>query len=219
MAISRKQRARCPRDIAVDYNVYSLLGSMARTAPHTSQWHISRRQRGSSRKSRIGLATCVRYAYACISRDTAVCLNLAKQHHSAWTSFSSILSKMIWIYQRFGRAVSFDRNIAETWNLKCNILITFFIQISNKNGEKRSQIENWKIVQTLIETFAETWNLKCNILITFFIQISNEKWWKTIPNWKLKNSFRHLLLIIIIPPPPHTHTHIYLQQHGSQLSG
>ena len=83
-------------------------------------------------KSRIGLAACVRYAYACISRDTAVWLNLAKQHHSAWTSFSSILTKMIWIYQHFGGAVSFDWNIGEASNLKCIILITLFIQISNK---------------------------------------------------------------------------------------
>ena len=137
--------ARCLRDIAIDYNVYSLPGSMARTATHTSQWHISRRERGSGCKSRIGLATWVQYAYACISRDTAVCLNLAKQHHSVWTSFSLILTKMIWIYQRFGGAVSFNRNIGETWNLKCIILITFFYS-----------------------------NIK-------------QKWWKTIPNWKLKN--------------------------------
>ena len=46
------------------------------------------------------------------------------------------------LYQRFGGAVSFDRNIGEASNLKCIILITLFIQISNKNGEKRSQIEN-----------------------------------------------------------------------------
>ena len=69
---------------------------------------------------------------------------LSKNYNLAWTTFLSILTKMLWILQSFWGAVSFDRNIGESWNLKCIILITFFIQISNKNGEKQSQIENWK---------------------------------------------------------------------------
>ena len=150
MAISRRQRARCLRDIAIDYNVYSLPGSLCDERPPIL---VNCTYRGDSvaqaHKSRIGLAACVRYAYACISRDTAVCLNLAKQHHSAWTSFSSILTKMIWIYQHFGGAVSFDRNIGE--DLKFEMYYSDYIFYSN----------------------------------------IKQKWWKTIPNWKLKKSFRH----------------------------
>ena len=63
----------------------------SRGTTYVAQAAMSRRQRSSCKLS----MTCVRYAYACISRDTAVWLNLAKQHNSACTSFSSILSKML----------------------------------------------------------------------------------------------------------------------------
>ena len=62
---------------------------------------------------------------------------------------------MVWILRSFWGAVSFDRNIGESWNLKCIILITFFIQISNKNCEKRSQIENLKIVNYTLPVLYE----------------------------------------------------------------
>ena len=79
-------RARCLRDIAIDYKVYSLPGFLARTASHTSQWQVSWRQRGSSCKSRIQLSNmrmiCIRLhiaRYSCLakfSKTTSLCVGV-----------------------------------------------------------------------------------------------------------------------------------------------